>query len=176
MKRKRCGRLIGVNKTFANNVMLHWCRVTRRKPWVLAYLSWRGPHGPYRMSNEELAERFGMKRIANAAVNKPISHVCSLDGLKELPGLFDFLCATYYGDPADGDERLPGSIYICARDREFGITLKEPTQGLMCRLQVPSFKLIIPTIEALLSDEVNSHWETDPYARKPAKRQGKPKA
>lgn len=176
MKRYRLGPLHGQGITVANNVHLHWVKFNRFQPWKLSYLTWRGLRAAGRMTSQELAEYYGMKRITDVTINKPISHVVNLDGLESLPGLKDFLTSTFYGEPSDNDERLPGSIYIAARDKEFGITCKEPTQGLVMRLQVPSFKLIIPTLEAVLTDYQRSKWETDPYARKPAKSPRKPKA
>lgn len=174
MKRHRLGVLVGQVNIRCNNVHLVMLRHDRRRSWELADLRWCGPvtYRPY--TPHELREMISLKRINSAAVNKPLGHVICLEGLEKTPCLQSFLVDRYYGDPKDNDERLPGSVYICARDGEFGVTLKEPSQSFMMRLQVASFKLILPTLEAVLADEKKSLWETDPYARKPAKRRGKP--
>lgn len=174
MQRYRLGRLTGVTIIRANFVLLQMVRHDRRRGWVLHDLFWGGPPTHPSYTPNQLREIFDVQRITQASVNRPLGHVVHLEGLEKTPALASFLTDRYYGDPKDNDERLPGSVYICARDGEFGVTLKEPSQSFMMRIQVTTFKLIVPTLEAVLADTGKSLWETDPYARKPAKRRGKP--
>lgn len=108
-----------------------------------------------------------MKKIGANQVKKNGSHLTDLSGLEKLPALAAFLCDTLLeGNTAnDNEPREPGGIWIQPRNGVLNVLLKEPTQGMLCRLEVASVKELWATVESALKSEADV-WEVDPNARK----------
>lgn len=104
-----------------------------------------------------------MKKVDHAKVKKVEKHLSSLVGLEKFPQLAHFLSDALYEGGDKPEEREGGSIWLQARGGELQIVLKEPSQGLMMRIAVPSWAALAATLEASLGD-AGSMWEVDAYA------------
>lgn len=106
-----------------------------------------------------------MKRIELKRVKALKSHLTDQAGLEKFPQLKGFLCDTTSEGEGGKQEREAGTIYIRPGGGQLQVTLKEPTQGLLLRVDVPSLLALMGTLEAALGDE-GSMWEVDPWAKK----------
>lgn len=166
MKPRRCGKLHGFSRW-------RWCQAWmvmfhRRSRWT----GWRAVDVMASLYASSVQKRLTpavkellVKRIDPARVKKEVSMLSDLRGFEKFPRLKEFL--TDPGLELDGvtELREPGTIYIVPREGVLAVTLKEPSQSLMLRLECPSLAALWPTIEAAL-DDTGSLWEVDPWARK----------
>lgn len=106
-----------------------------------------------------------MDRITAIAKTSKVGALTDLRGLEKLPNLAKFLTHTWYGDPEAGDERIPGTVYLCVKDGSLAVTLKEPSQRLMLRVEVANLADLYAQIDLVLDPSAGSLWETDPWAR-----------
>lgn len=105
-----------------------------------------------------------MKRIQAKQVKAMETHLNDSKGLEKFPQLKGFLSDTHSEGEGGRQERESGTVYFAARGGVLLVTLKEPSQALMLRMEVPSVAMLLPCIEAALGDE-GSMWEVDPWAR-----------
>lgn len=113
-----------------------------------------------------------MRKIDSTKIKSGGAALSDLKGLEKLTRLREFLTDTSYELDGKTEEREPGTVYFQCRDGVLLVTLKEPSQALLMRLEASSLAMLWPTIEAAL-DGGTSLWEGDPWAR--ARRKGKKK-
>jgi len=110
-----------------------------------------------------------VKKIERADPGVNFGHLMDHSGLEKYPALAGFLHDAFYEGTNPPEDRLPGSVYLVARDGVLQVTLKEPTQGLLLRVEVDSWKSMLVAVEAALTGPA-SLWQVDPWARKPKKK------
>lgn len=150
-----------------------WQKRSSFQPWIPFALEWL-PQVP--MTPPPAWFSVGestMRKISVERVKRPEKALADTSGLDKFPQLSSFLSDTFF-EPVNGKEaevREPGTIWIGARGGILHVILKEPSQGVMCRLDVPSVASLWKLVESALASE-GSMWEADPYG----KRVGKKKA
>lgn len=132
---------------------MYWCKIEHDRGQRLPK-SWEG----------EFVKKF-------QAIEKlgTVSLLGDLTGLEKLPRLAAFLGDSFYDDEGGPTARDPGSIYLAARDGGLQVTLKEPSQAIMCRLLVPCVAVLWKSVEAVLTDGATV-WQRDPWARNAKKK------
>lgn len=169
MKARRCGPLYGRrNYRRFGLFVLHFGRRHKWEGWTVVRLELA--EGDYIVKPAEfhqIKELF-MRKLSSGQIKKVASMIADLRGFERLPNLRDFLTDPKLELDGVEIEREPGSVYFQARGDVFAVTLKEPSQGLLMRIEVPSIAALLPTIEAALGDS-GSMWEADPWARKKPK-------
>lgn len=110
-----------------------------------------------------------MKRISDKRVKGNADYLLNKEGLKDFPQLFHFLSDAQYTDGKDVSERMPGTWWLSCRNGAIQCVLKEPSQGLILRVEVPSLAALLNTVEAALGSE-GSMWEKDQFEPKMKKK------
>lgn len=106
-----------------------------------------------------------MRKIVEAVSTAAKRHLADEGGLAKLPHLADFLAATHYDGGEDADARAPGTIYLSIWAGKIQVTLKEPTQQMVCRVLVDKISDVWPQIDAILGDPNVSLWQKDAWAK-----------
>lgn len=143
-----------------------WQKRSRWQPWLPFGIEWIAHGQPPVWFVEAFGKGVKMKKIEAAKVKRPEKALSDTAGLDKLPQVAAFLSDTLYMPEGEGnpEDREPGTIWIGARGGVLHVILKEPSQGLMMRLEVPSVQSLWKLVESALGAE-GSMWETDPYAR-----------
>lgn len=171
MLKHRCGRLAGrVSGKRVGQFSLDFFRPHKWRGWRVGVIRKLSADGTKVLAVEDVSWSHEMERITAVAQTQKLRHLEDEDGLEKFPRLSSFLADCWYGDPKTKDEREPGSIYLCPRGGVLAVTLKEPSQRLLMRLEVRSLKVLFQTIEASLDPKSGSLWETDPWSRSKPKK------
>lgn len=143
-----------------------WQKRSSWQPWLPFGIEWVSDGPPPVWFSEAYGKGVTMKKIEQSQVKRPEKALTDTAGLDKFPQLCGFLCDTTYQTDSDGktEEREPGTIWLGARGGVIHVILKEPSQGLMLRLEVPSVQSLWKLVESALGAE-GSMWESDPYAR-----------
>jgi hypothetical protein len=139
-------------------------------PWVVTDLEWAADRPPSKEEAQTLKElSMAMKPIAAKKIKSATCHLRSNDGKKDFPQLWMFFAeAKLQG--ADGEQdRQPGTMWVGVRDGALQVVLKEPSQGLILRVEVESVAALLTVVEAALGAE-GSMWEADQYQPKKGRR------
>jgi len=170
VKPRRCGPMQGYSSwCWFRNWCVRFHRKNRWSPWrpvqVMATMVASDAEANAATALEDiLVRRVDPKRVKSA-----MCLLTSMEGLQKFPMLKAFLTDSVLEYEGGKEAREPGTIYIQPRDGELAVTLKEPTQALLLRLQVPSIAAVWASIEAALDDPA-AMWEADPWARRKKKK------
>lgn len=110
-----------------------------------------------------------MRKIDTSRVKQQGDHLQSQDGKKEFPNLHDFFSAAFFTGGENIESREPGTLFVMVRDGHLQCILKEPSQGLVLRLEAASLKALMSTLEVALGAD-GSMWEKDQYASQRGKK------
>lgn len=166
MKARRCGPLRATGRTVvAGQHLVTFRRESKWVAWRVIRVVVSDSRYWHKCTAAPEVEALLVRKIEPSKVKQMSTSLLDLKGLEKFPRLREFL-----SDPklelADGvEDREPGSVYFQARGGVLAVTLKEPSQSLMLRFEVPSIAMLFPAMEAAL-DDATSLWEVDPWARK----------
>lgn len=105
---------------------------------------------------------------ARTIVAEALPHAPTDVAMKSYPKVMEFLTASAYEGGAGARE--PGSWSFRAMSGAWSVTLRDPSAGVMLRVQVEELGDMFAVLEGILADPLPP-WEVDPYARKkPQKR------
>lgn len=150
-----------------------WQKRSGWRPWSPFGLEWIAGGAPPVWFVGHAGEGVTVKKVSSEKVQRQAKALTDTAGLDKFPQLAGFLSDTLY-EPVDGkvpEDREPGTVWIGARGGVLHVLLKEPSQGLMMRLEVPSLQSLWKLVESALGSE-GSMWESDPYARARKRKKG----
>lgn len=173
MKVRRCGPVHGYSRWcwVGQLIQVRFYRRSRFTRWFPTHVRIMSARFKSPAMQRDL-EALLVKKIDATRIKKMGAHLLDLKGLEKLPQLRDFLVDTELVAASGTEERDSGSVYFSARGGQLQVTLKEPSQAMMMRLECPNIASLWTVIEAALGDE-GSMWEVDTWARSRGKRKKK---
>lgn len=144
---------------------MRFYRKSKWLPWYLVEACWTAPQAKtYRAVGRALEEKL-MKPIGGDRVKSQGVWLSDETGLKQFPNLLQFFSDVTLELEGGNALREPGTMFIQPRNGGFIVTLKEPSQAMMLRVEVKCWAALLTTVEAALAS-TSSLWEVDAWAQK----------